>query len=346
MFVHVPRTGGTTVKRMLQLVFGTQRSLLDLHRYKVEGVDLAAYALLEGHVLASYFRRTFDRDWCVNGFVVLRDPLTRVVSQARHMRALRRHRDHAELADTVRDAGRVFERVPLLSNLQTKLLAGRLARSRDVDERHLEAAKAVLDRMAFGLTEAFDESMCLLAERFALELPQFGVEGASPATGDDDLRGDDFRAEARQRNGLDLELHRYATSLFAARRQRYAESVLREDGDDAPLELRLNTPDGRADEVITVSADTPSIELRGWMTVGGAAPDAVLARTSAGVTPLCCRLDSSAALRVTGSFHARTAGVRGRVAVTAPDVLEIIAVDRTRGVQARRSFAVRARKRT
>jgi hypothetical protein len=341
MFVHVPRTGGSTVKRMLQLVFGTQRSLLDLHRYDAERAELGRYALLEGHLLTSYFRRAFGSDWYTNGFVMLRDPVTRVVSQARHMRALRRHRDHAALAKPVVDPGPVFDRVAMLSNLQTKQLAGKLARSRSVDTNDLETAKALLDRMAFGLTEVFDESMCLLAERFALDLPQFGVEGASPPTGDDDLRSEDFRAEAERRNPLDLALYRYAQSLLVTRRERYAEAVLHPDYEDGLVEVFLTTPAGRVKDAIITHAPTASTELRGWMTIGGEAPDAVLVRTSAGVTPLCCRIESGPAVRETHRFGARSAGVQGRVALRGCDVVEIVAVDRTRGLRGQVSFPVR-----
>lgn len=102
MFVHVPRMGGTTVKRALQLVFGTQRTLLDVQTFDTGDVDLGGYALIEGHRLASFYRRAFGDDWSSNGFVLLRDPVARVVSQARHMRALPHHRDHLIAVDRTR----------------------------------------------------------------------------------------------------------------------------------------------------------------------------------------------------------------------------------------------------
>ena len=205
MFLHIPRTGGFTLKTVLETIFGMRNSLLDIHHYPLD-VDPRPFAFIEGHVVRDRFSRVFGDGWHTNGLTLLRDPVARVVSQARHIRALRRDPWYPMLASTVDDAEAFFQKVPLLINLQTKQLGGRLPREVSVPASAVEHATSVLDRLAFGLTEQFDTSMALFAERFGLDLPDFGVTNAAPEKGDDDLRSQEFRDAARVYNDRDIEL--------------------------------------------------------------------------------------------------------------------------------------------
>jgi hypothetical protein len=273
--------------------------------------------------------------------VLLRDPVARVVSQARHIRAIARHPEHAALVPTVHDPAELIGRVPRLSNLQTKLLAGKSPRSDRVDESHLEQAKSLLDGMALGVAESFVESVTLLAERFALDLPRFRSANASAPSGDDDLRSRAFRDAAREHNQLDLELHRHATALLATRLQRYADRLLDLPLEPGELAWSLRSRAGPVDTSFPRPDGERGSTLRGWLTVDGHAPDAVLVRTSDGVTPLCCRIQSHSAVRATGSILVRHAGVRGRVPLTAATTaIELIAIDRANGRRAEHRFPV------
>ncbi len=341
MFVHVPRTAGTTVKLALQSIFGMDRTFLDAHHYDRTGLDTGRYGVVEGHLLSTYFANSFGPAWAANGFVLLRDPVARVVSQARHIRALVRHREHEKLVPAVDDPAVVFDRVPTLSNLQTKMLAGKGPRARQVDDEHLEQAKALLDRIAVGVTESFFESVTLMAERFALALPRFRSENASPSSGDDDLRSRAFRQEAKERNQLDIALHEYATSVVRQRLQHYVEQLLALPLDAGELRWSLRSKAGLVGDEILFLDGARSSSLRGWLTVDGHAPDALLARTADGVTTLCCRGLSHSAVRATRSIGARFAGVRGRVPLTAATTaIELIAIDRANGRRAEHRFPV------
>jgi hypothetical protein len=340
LFLHIPRTAGTTMKLALQSAFGFGRTLLDTHHYDRDGLDLDHYAVVEGHLLSTFFENSFGRAWFRNGFALLRDPVARTVSQARHIRAVARHREHDTLVPAVHDPAAVFDRVPNLSNLQTKMLAGALPRGRVPDDSHLEQAKALLDRMALGTTESFIESLTLMVERFALELPRFHSQNTSPADGDEDLRSDEFREVARQRNGLDVALHAHATSLLDERLRRYTEQLLALPLDSGELRWSVRSSAGRVEEAVLRPARARASPLRGWLTVDGHAPDAVLVRTSEGVVPLCCRIQSHAAVRTTRSIGARFAGVRGRVPLPEATSIELIALDRANGRRAERRFPV------
>ncbi len=342
MFLHLPRTAGTTIKRMLETIFGAPRSLVDLHFYDTSQEDLSRFAMIEGHKRAPFFERAFGHAWVANGLTMVREPVARVVSQARHIRALPHHRDHAALVSEVDDPAALFDQVLMLSNLQTKLLAGKSPRAEHVGADELETAKSLLASLSFGLTESFQLSMCLLAERFALDLPRFGVRGASPERGDDDLRTEEFRAEALVRNDFDAELYRYATDLFQERVERYITALLELPLGEARLDWFLRSQVREVREVVYRRRRAKSAPLRGWVLVDGRPADAVLVRTASGVTPLCCRIASSNASRRTSSVANRNAGVVGRVRLPkGTQSLDVIAIDRTRGLRAERTFEVR-----
>src|SRR5262245_54353398 len=145
LFSHIPRTAGSTVKYVLRSTIGHQRTLLDAHFYDTEGEDLHRFALVEGHLGVDFFAERFGADWHANGLTMLRDPSARTVSQARHIRA-RPGPFQDQLRERVDDPEDLFRRVPRLTNLQTKYLAGLHLDAPDVDAGALTTAKANLDR--------------------------------------------------------------------------------------------------------------------------------------------------------------------------------------------------------
>ena len=238
LVVHVPRTGGSTLKFMLRTTFGQQRTLLDAHWFRTESADLSGFAVVEGHLGAEFFTRTFGPDWVANGFTLLREPVARTVSQARHLRARPGPLQH-HLAETVRDPGTVFEQIPMLRNLQTKQLSRTPLDAPVVSLDALERAKATLDQLAFGVTEAFDTSIALLMERLAIGIPKFDVANVSRGAHDDDLLSEEFRAAARAANDVDQQLHEYAAALFRTRITTFTESLLGLDLEESTLTCGL-----------------------------------------------------------------------------------------------------------
>jgi hypothetical protein len=341
MFLHIPRTGGFTLKTVLETVFGMRNSLLDIHHYPLD-VDPRPFAFIEGHVVRDRFSRVFGDGWHQNGLTLLRDPVARVVSQARHIRALRRDPWYPMLASTVDDAEAFFQKVPLLINLQTKQLGGRLPREVNVPASAVEHATSVLDRLAFGLTEQFDTSMALFAERFGLDLPDFGVTNAAPEKGDDDLRSQEFRDAARVYNDRDVELYRYACDLFARRVAEYAQRLLALPMDEGRIEYVLHAGTKRVGDAFVVRRGQQSTKVRGYVLIDGLRADAVLVRVGDQTTPLACRVASMSAAIKSHEAVNRHAGVRGKVALPrSARQLELIAFDRTRGLRAQATIKIR-----
>jgi hypothetical protein len=348
LFLHVPRTAGSTVKKLFQQIVGLDRSFVDVHRYELpDGIDPAGYAFVEGHLASHRLAALFGAGWPSNGFTLLREPVSRVVSQARHLRARtfdNVHRRHLEGA--VDDPAAVFDAIPLLSNFQTRLLAGGVGHKRETADQDLEKAKAFVDQLAIGTTDAVDASVALFAERFGLPLGPFGTDNASPTEGDDDLRSDAFRAEAARRNPLDVALYEYASARFAERIDHYVDQLTQRDLDEGTLSGTWRFGKASSHDGVLLPRRDVAPRLTGTLLVDGEAPDAVLVRVDGVPTVAACGVYSVRLGRQTGNPSHRYAGVLGRVAVPArAEELEIVAFDRRHRRRASQRWPIDRRRR-
>jgi hypothetical protein len=341
LFTHIPRTAGSTLKFVLRATLGHERTLLDAHFYDLDGEDLQRFALVEGHLDVAFFAEHFGADWHTNGLTMLRDPVARTVSQARHIRA-RPGPFQEELQARVREPASVFERVPRLANLQTKYLSGTPRDAVEVNPAALAEAKANLERLAFGVTEQFDASMALLMERLAFGIPKFDVANISRGTSDDDLLSDEFRAAAHQHNDLDLQLYAHGCERLRTRVASYAEALLATPADEKPLDGVLRFRRQRIEQEIQLpGASVAAARLSGWLLIDGRPVDAAFVRVDDEVIPLVPRIERSDAARGTHDLHNRTAGVVGTLRVPpAATRLELFAFDRARALRAQRTIEI------
>ena len=341
LFTHIPRTAGSTLKFVLRSTLGHQRSLLDAHFYDLDGEDLHRFGLVEGHLDAGFFAEHFGADWHANGITMLREPIARAVSQARHIRA-RPGPFQEQLQDRVRDATSVFERVPRLANLQTKYLSGTPRDATTVDAGALAEAKATLERLAFGVTEQFDTSMALLMERLGFGIPKFDVAYVSRGARDDDLLSDDFRAAARRHNDLDRQLYTHGCELLRTRVASFADALLATSADEKRLDGILRFRRQRVEQEIRLpGASVAAARFSGWLLIDGRPVDAAFVRVGDEVIPLVPRIERSDAARGTHDLHNRNAGVVGTLRIP-PDArrLELLAFDRERALRAERTIEI------
>ena len=311
---------------------GQQDSLVNISLMRdVSPEQLSEFAFVEGHKRVRFFARAFGPDWARNGVTMLRDPVSRTVSQARNIRlGTETTKYHDVLRAEVRDPDDVIDRVPVLSNLQTWYLGD-----------SLDEAMEVLETLTFGVTNRFDASLALIGSRFGLDSPHTQVAHRLPDRGDEDLRGEEFRAAVRRRNELDEKLYRYAAELFDRRVDRYATCLLSMSLDDAPLACRLKSEGRWSTEVVTVPADSTRATLSGWALLDGRAADAVLVRVVTQATPLLARLPSLHAERHGRSITAHLAGVAGTIEIPAEAThLDVIGFDRRRGRRGERRFTI------
>ena len=341
LFTHIPRTAGSTLKFLLRSTLGHQRTLLDAHFYDLDGEDLHGFALVEGHLDVAFFTEHFGPDWHANGMTMLRDPVARTISQARHIRA-RPGPFQEQLQARVREPASVFERVPRLANLQTKYLSGTPRDAIEVGAAALAEAKVTLERLAFGVTEQFDTSTALLMERLGFGIPKFDVANVSRGSSDDDLLSDEFRVVTRRYNDLDLQLYAHGCALLRSRVASYADALLAAAADEKPLDGILRFRRQRIeDEIQLPGASVAAARFSGWLLIDGRPVDAAFVRVDGEIIPLVPRIERSDAARGTHDLHNRTAGVVGTLRIPPGATrLELFAFDRGRALRAQRTIEI------
>jgi len=243
LFLHIPRTAGTTLNRLLERHFPPETVLSlysreDFSRHAaIDPARLARLRLIQGHVLLGDYERFTFYDAPVRAFTFLREPVSRVVSEyfflrtwpGQHLYALLRG-ENVGLSEYVTSQHKLLRYKG--SNFMTRVLSGL-----DPDARPEEAlalAKANLrDRfVVFGLTERFDASLLLLAEVLGLgDLLYERQNALRRPTGD--RATDEERALVAARNRLDADLYAFAVALFderlAARGTEFAARLARHE---------------------------------------------------------------------------------------------------------------------
>ena len=251
LFIHVMKTGGTTVMRNLRETYGLDEIYpyravdlqfddghLDVTRHQSVPYLLAlseerrrSIRVFTGHFPYAV-REMLGMD--LQAATVLRDPVERTISLLRQFARKQPWDDPAERGplsertlEEVYDQPLVFE--PLILNHQTKVFSMTPADDPqtymdviDVDRARLELAKANLEEIeVLGVIDRFDDFLAEVRVRFGWQIVRGARKNATPA---DDLRPVDpaLRRRIAEDNALDIELYEHAKELVALRRGRRA----------------------------------------------------------------------------------------------------------------------------
>jgi hypothetical protein len=243
LFVHIPKTAGTTLTNLLKLnepgarsrglgnVFKGSggvnpevrfRHLLD--EKDARGPD--ELRVVTGHIPLGMRERLKGRD--VRCFTFLREPADRTLSHYFGIR--KRRRGSGEPGRYARSAlpaeptlDDMLEGGYIHDNLHTRMLSGVPEPFGKVTEEMLEKAKRNLreELVFFGISERFDESLVLAKKRLGLTTILYKSPGNSASAGRVNTsrpRGDEVPQElvraAQRCNRYDIELYRYARELF------------------------------------------------------------------------------------------------------------------------------------
>jgi hypothetical protein len=235
VFVHIPKTAGTTLRTILNMNEPGSRSRSlgnvfkgggGLSKAPVEGMRAGrgpelkeGVRILRGHFplgIREYLPNYVPKRKELRCFTFLREPTDRTLS---HYFAIRESGGAYRLPplppeatlDDALAAGYVHD------NLHTRMLCGDPEPFGEVTEEMLEAAKRNLreELVFFGLTERFDESLVLAKRRLGLRGILYRSSGrVNPGRPRGDQVPAELRRAAERCNRYDIELYRYAQELF------------------------------------------------------------------------------------------------------------------------------------
>ena len=225
IFLHVPKTGGTTLRDIFNRQYKNDEIILTKRLIESENIikglndeEKNRILMVQGHMkfeLHRYFNNKFKY------FTMMREPVKRVLSQYTYLLSLK---DNPHNLST--DSGEMTIReyydsgdTPQLTNGQTQLISGILI---DKDSGKvssgtiLEKAKQNLEKhfLLVGITERFNETLLLLKRELGWKTPYYSRANVTKKkSGRGNIREDDIEF-VKEKNHLDIQLYDFAAGLF------------------------------------------------------------------------------------------------------------------------------------
>lgn len=235
ILVHIPKTGGLTMARVIERHYEPGQILVVKSRSMISRLDdlpesqKARLRFVRGHVPFGLHTRLPQHSTYVT---MLRNPIERVLSLYSYVRSDREHTLHEQVVRnelTLEQYVRSDISREQVEDGQVRLLSGSPL---DPDEDALETAKANLARFfsVVGVTERFDETMILLRRAFGWRSPVYFKRNV---TKERVHRRDVPRhvvALIEEKNSLDVQLYEFARRLFYRAVAENAERFRRELG--------------------------------------------------------------------------------------------------------------------
>ncbi len=236
VFLHVPKTGGTTFNLMVKNSYPAHRAVQLLNLWDGKFPEKSQYDFLSGH-----FRWSFVKEQGLDQrhlITFVRNPISRAVSQFYFMkmdevlgfyetdkevfgdsiktgmiRALHKARQ-LSLEEFLREEPELS--YALLGNFHTWILSEGGGRIADLGEGDLAVAKSVVDRCFFvGVCEKMEESLALIAQKMGWPKQEYHRENATSGKRDPKDHSPWVLQRLGEINALDLDLYQHALGKFA-----------------------------------------------------------------------------------------------------------------------------------
>ena len=219
LFLHIPKTAGTSFYDCLKQAYGKQ-NIAEFHgipeqsitafRQQIDSARMANIACIKGHMYFGMHQYLSEPSRYIT---FMRDPVKRMISLYNYLRQSTNHKQHKLATD--RSLERFMADCPFHCNGQTCFLAG--GNSADSDDVLLTRAKENLTNhfAVVGLTERFDESLVLLKQQLGWKLfPTYIRENTSGRRRTTQAVSPEMRLIIERYSALDIELYKYGQVLF------------------------------------------------------------------------------------------------------------------------------------
>jgi len=237
IFLHIPKTAGTTLNRIIDWEYNPLRIYSINGRYFRDSYRklvnyppsrLAGMTVFRGHMPFGLHTLIGEPSTYI---VVLRDPVERAMSLYFFAANRRIHRDHSQVSRLTLEE---YVKTSPYNNAQTKLIAGQI-RDRDFiggecNDEMLAAAKENLSRhfSLIGITERFEETLALAKLVLGWKVARYATFRVTPRRPKKDAIAADTRALIAQYNSFDVALYKYAGELFSEIIAEYQDEVAAE----------------------------------------------------------------------------------------------------------------------
>ncbi len=219
IFLHIPKAGGTTLQTIIERNYAPG----EVHRYqgpqdfkKYSDRQKRGFKVVSGHF---YYGLHKDIPQPTTYFTMLRDPIERVISNYFYVLRTPEHHLHAKVkAENMTLRQYVESKInPQLDNGQMRLLCGEAnipfggctAEMLAKAKQHLRNSFAVI-----GLVERFDDTLNLLARRFAWQKTDYAKANVTANRPQQSQIDAETLAAVENCNVYDRELYHFAEAAL------------------------------------------------------------------------------------------------------------------------------------
>lgn len=218
IFLHIPKTAGTTLNRIIERQY-SPLSIFTMDPYRIRATPERLRKLSESR--RSHLRMVRGHmyygihELLPQGgtyFTVLREPVARFFSSYYFIQRRPLHPMHRKVKTDKIGVEDFIRLTPRRQNLQCSLIAG-IKNDGTSDARVLDQAKENLEKSfsVVGISERFEESLMLMAQAFDWKIPFYENRKVSKTRPQVDSGAVEM---IREHNQLDLELYDFGKKLF------------------------------------------------------------------------------------------------------------------------------------